>query len=37
MGENISQLALNDKAVADFALKYGYNYTDRLHIRVGML
>ena len=34
MGSTAKELAENDKAVADFCIKKGYNYVDRMHIRL---
>ena len=34
VGESRSTLEANDKAVFAFCIKYGYNYSDRLHIRI---
>jgi len=34
MGSTAKELAQNDKAVANFCIKNGYNYVDRMHIRL---
>ncbi|MCW1359799.1 7-carboxy-7-deazaguanine synthase QueE [Campylobacter sp. CCS1377] len=34
MGANFDELASNALSVADFCIKNGFNYTDRLHIRL---
>ena len=34
MGSTARELAQNDKAVANFCIKKGYNYVDRMHIRL---
>jgi len=34
MGSTAKELAENDKAVANFCIKKGYNYVDRMHIRL---
>lgn len=34
LGKNKSELAKNAKKVAEFCIKHGFNYTDRLHIRI---
>lgn len=34
MGATAKELAQNDKAVASFCIKKGYNYVDRMHIRL---
>ncbi len=34
MGSTASELAQNDKAVAQFCIQNGYNYVDRMHIRL---
>ncbi len=34
MGSTAKKLAQNDKAVANFCIKKGYNYVDRMHIRL---
>lgn len=34
MGSTAKELAKNDKAVAEFCIQNGYNYTDRIHIRL---
>jgi len=34
MGSTAKELAQNDKAVASFCIKKGYNYVDRMHIRL---
>jgi len=34
MGSTAKELSLNDKQVASFCIKYGYNYVDRMHIRL---
>lgn len=34
MGSTAGELALNDKAVAQFCIQNGYNYVDRMHIRL---
>ncbi len=34
MGESAKELAKNDKQVANFCIQNGYNYTDRIHIRL---
>ncbi len=34
MGATARELSLNDKAVANFCIKKGYNYVDRMHIRL---
>ena len=34
VGESRNSLQRNDKDVFKFCLKYGYTYSDRLHIRV---
>jgi len=34
VGESREVLELNDKSVFEFCIKYGFNYSDRLHIRV---
>jgi len=34
LGDNIIDLQLNALSVAEFCLKYGYNYSDRLHVRL---
>ncbi len=34
MGSTAKELALNDKAVANFCIQNGYNYVDRMHIRL---
>jgi organic radical activating enzyme len=34
MGSTAKELAKNDKAVANFCIQNGYNYVDRMHIRL---
>jgi organic radical activating enzyme len=34
MGSRAKELSLHDKHVASYCLKYGYNYVDRMHIRL---
>jgi len=34
LGDNIKNLQLNALSVAEFCLKHGYNYSDRLHVRL---
>jgi organic radical activating enzyme len=34
VGESRSNIWHNDKAVFEFCMKHGFNYSDRLHIRV---
>ena len=34
MGSTAKELAQNDKAVANFCIQNGYNYVDRMHIRL---
>jgi 6-pyruvoyltetrahydropterin 2'-reductase len=34
MGSIAKELAQNDKSVANFCIKHGYNYVDRMHIRL---
>lgn len=34
MGSTAKELSKNDKAVASFCIKKGYNYVDRMHIRL---
>jgi len=34
MGSTAKELAQNDRAVANFCIKKGYNYVDRMHIRL---
>jgi len=34
MGSTSNELSLNDRAVAEFCIKNGYNYVDRMHIRL---
>ncbi len=34
MGSTAKELAVNDKAVANFCIQNGYNYVDRMHIRL---
>ena len=34
MGSTAKELAVNDKAVANFCIQKGYNYVDRMHIRL---
>lgn len=34
LGDNLKDLQLNALAVAEFCLKHGYNYSDRLHVRL---
>lgn len=34
MGESLSAISKNDKEVIEFCKKYGYIYSDRLHIRI---
>jgi organic radical activating enzyme len=34
MGSTAKELAQNDKAVANFCIRNGYNYVDRMHIRL---
>jgi len=34
LGDNINELQSNALRVAEFCLKYGYNYSDRLHVRL---
>jgi 6-pyruvoyltetrahydropterin 2'-reductase len=34
MGSTSRELAKNDKWVANFCIKFGYNYVDRMHIRL---
>jgi len=34
MGSTARELAVNDKAVANFCIQNGYNYVDRMHIRL---
>ncbi|WP_456323782.1 7-carboxy-7-deazaguanine synthase QueE [Hydrogenimonas sp.] len=34
LGESIEKLRIHAPAVVDFCLKYGYRYTDRLHVRI---
>jgi organic radical activating enzyme len=34
MGSTAKELALHDRYVASFCIKYGYNYVDRMHIRL---
>jgi organic radical activating enzyme len=34
LGDNIKDLQLNALSTAEFCLKHGYNYSDRLHVRL---
>jgi organic radical activating enzyme len=34
MGSTAKELSKNDRHVASFCIKYGYNYVDRMHIRL---
>ncbi|MCX2682726.1 7-carboxy-7-deazaguanine synthase QueE [Campylobacter sp. MIT 21-1685] len=34
MGENKTKLSLNSRKIAEFCVKNGYNYSDRIHIRL---
>jgi len=34
LGDNIRDLQTNALEVAEFCLQHGYNYSDRLHVRL---
>ena len=34
MGADAKELAQNARSVADFAIKHGFNYSERIHVRL---